>query len=278
MQMNRTMRIAGITSSGLALGLLPAAGVASAHETATGDPGLQGRVISVGSGDFVLEAAQGHIQTVETSATTTYSELGNSASLPGVLDGERVAVSLDPSAPSPTALSVTVLPKSASGKVTGVPGSIVTVATRRGSRTLVLSPTTTYTEKDATPSGVSDGEFVVASGLPDPNTPSAIDAQKVFIETSPTASQGLLKPQPQTTAAHVATPGDCHQPAQPAQLAKPSVVASETPAPSPRPSAISSGPEGGGTTPGHSDSFPGGAPGSQGENHQRGPGGRGFGR
>ena len=273
MQLNRTMRIAGITSSGVALGLLPAAGVAAAHDAATGDPGLQGHVISVGSGDFVLRAAQGHTQTVETSATTTYSELGNSASLPGLLDGERVAVTLDPSAPSPTALSVTVLPESASGKVTDVSGSIVTVASRWGSRTVVLGPSTTYTEKDATPSGVSDGEFVVAWGLPDPTTPSAIDAQSVHIVASPPA-------QPQTTAARATAGGkDCHQPAQPAQpaaqSAKPSVAASETPAPGPRPSAIGSGPADG-ATPAHYTSDAGAAR-FQGGNHQHGPGGRGFG-
>ena len=278
MQLNRTMRIAGITSSGVALGLLPAAGVAAAHDAATGDPGLQGRVVSVGSGDFVLRATQGHTQTVETPTTTTYSELGNSAALPGVLDGERVAVTLDPSAPSPTALSVTVLPESASGKVTDVSGSIVTVASRWGSRTLVLSPTTTYTEKDATPSGVSDGEFVVASGLPDPTTPSAIDAQRLYIVASPTAPPN--SPKPQTTAARTTAGGkDCHRPAQPAQKptrpAKPSVAASETQAPAPRPSAIGSGPAAG-TTPVH-DTSDAGAARFQG-NHQRGPGGHGFGR
>src|SRR5262249_11973684 len=126
MQLNRTTRIAGITVSGAALGLLPAAGVAAAHDAAhdvdaTGS-GLHGRVVSVGSGDFVLKTFHGGTTTVDTTGTTAYSELGNPTALTGVVDGEWVSVGLDPSAQTPTATSVTVFPQSVGGKVTSVSG------------------------------------------------------------------------------------------------------------------------------------------------------------
>jgi hypothetical protein len=211
MQLNRTMRIAGITVSGAALGLLPAAGVASAHDADSSNPSLHGRVESVGSGEFVVKTFHGGTVTVDTTGTTAYSELGNSAPLPGVVDGEWVAISLDPLAQAPTATSVTVFPESVGGKVTGVSGSNVTLASRQGARTVLLTPSTTFVQKDAAPTGVSVGELVVAAGLPDPSTPTTLDAQRVFIVTPHTAPN---PPQPQPTVTSSTAPfgADHHQP------------------------------------------------------------------
>lgn len=204
MQLNRTMRRAGITVTAAALGLLPAAGVAAAHDadSSSSSSSLDGRVVSVGSGNFVLQTERGNSVTVDTTGSTAYTELGNPAALSGVLDGEWVTISLDPSAQTPTATAVTVFPESVRGQVTGVSGSDVTLASRHGTETVMLAPSTAYVQKGATPTGVSTGEFVVASGLPDPGTPSVLDAQRVFIAapTNPTPDQPQPQPQPPVTA------------------------------------------------------------------------------
>ena len=145
MQLNRTTRIAGITVSGAALGLLPAAGVAAAHDAGSSGAGLHGRVVSVGMGDFVLDTFHGGTTTVDTIGSTAYSELGSSTPLPGVVDGEWVSVGLDPSAQSPTAMSVTVFPQSVGGKVTN-PGSSVMLPRGRMPRPS-CSPRTPATSK-----------------------------------------------------------------------------------------------------------------------------------
>jgi hypothetical protein len=196
MQLNRRVRLAGVTISGAALGLLPVAGVAAAHDSDSSSPSLHGRVVSVGSGNFVLRV-NGGTQTVDTTGSTSYAELGSSTTLPGVLDGEWVAVTLDPSASAPTATSVTVFPERAGGTVTSMSGSTVTLASRYGSRTVLVSPSTAYVEKNASPTGVSTGEVVVVSGLPDSTTPATLDAQRVFI-VSPPAPAPPSQPQPVT--------------------------------------------------------------------------------
>ncbi len=56
---------------------------------------------TVAQDDFVLQKYDGSTETVDTSGSSTYPEPGNSTTLPGVLHGENVAVTLDPSASSP---------------------------------------------------------------------------------------------------------------------------------------------------------------------------------
>ena len=190
MQMHKTMRIAGVSLSVAALALLTAEGTAAAHERTTA-PDLRGRVTSVTSGDFVLQKYNGTAETVDTTSGTTYSESGTSVAPPAVLGGENVAVTLDPTTPSPTATSVVVLPERVSGRVTNVAGSTVTLNNRRGTDTVLVSANTKYFQKGASPTGVSDGELVSAFGLPDSGTSTDLDAHVVAI-FSPT-------PQPQPT-------------------------------------------------------------------------------
>jgi len=136
---------------------------------------------------------------VDTTGGTTYSEPGSSVALPGVMNGENVAVSLDSSASSPTATTVVVFPEQVGGRLTNVAGSTVTLSNRRGSATVFVSSDTKYYEKGTSPSGVSNGEQVVAFGLPDTTTPGALDAQVVAIFGP------QPKPQPQPTAAPTPT-------------------------------------------------------------------------
>src|SRR5580700_3138393 len=180
MQLHKTMRRARVSLSAVALALLTAEGPAAAHER-TSSPGLRGRVTSVASGDVVLQKYDGTTETVDTTDATTYSEPGSSIAPPGVYDGENVAVTLDPTASSPTATNVVVFPETVGGRVTNVAGSTVTLTNRRGTVTVIVSPSTKYYQKGATPSAVSDGEVVNVFGLPDPGTPGKLDAQVVAI-------------------------------------------------------------------------------------------------
>ena len=102
MQRHKTLRLAGVSLSAAALGLLTADGTAAAHE-GTAAAALHGRVTSVGSGDFVLQRFDGTSETIATTSATSYSERGRSAAPTGVQDGENVAVTLDPNASSPAA-------------------------------------------------------------------------------------------------------------------------------------------------------------------------------
>jgi hypothetical protein len=198
MQLHKTMRMAGVSLSAAALALLTAEGPATAHER-TASPDLRGRVTSVAAGDFVLHKYDGAMETVDTTDATIYSEPGNAVAPPGVYDGENVAVTLDPTAPIPTATNVVVFPEKLGGRVTNVAGSTVTLTTTRGSDTVIVSSNTKYYEKGTSPTGVSNGEAVSVLGLPDAGTPGALDAQVVAIFSPATTPQ----PQPQPTTAGV---------------------------------------------------------------------------
>jgi hypothetical protein len=201
MQLHKTMRLAGVSLSAAALALITAEGPAAAHEGGS-SPDLLGRVTSVASGAFVIQKYDGTTETVDTIGGTTYAEPGSSLALPGVVNGENVAVSLDPSASSPTATNVVVFPERVSGRVTNVAGSTITLSNRRGTRTALVSSDTKYYEKGTSPTGVSDGEQIVAFGLPDTSTPGALDAQVVAI----------FGPQPQPQPTPPPTPTTCNRP------------------------------------------------------------------
>jgi len=278
MQLNRTMRRAGVTLCGVALGLLPAADLAGAHDAAASGSSLHGRVVSVGSGTFDLRNQSG-THTVDTTSSTAYSELGNASPLPGLADGEWVAVTLDPTAASPTASAVTVFPESVAGKVAYVSGSNVTLASRHGSQAVLVSSGTTYLEKGASPTGVSPGEFVAASGLPDPNNHLVLDAQRVVIANPPTPAS-IPGPPPPTPGVTPSTAPGAAFPHQPVPAAKPFEPAG---GPAPHLQQPATPPTGHGAGPttaarynGAPAGHPGGAPGGQGWSHGGQPG-TGFG-
>ena len=88
-----------------------------------------------------------------------------------------------------------MFPKGSVGHVANVAGSTVTVTNRTGTDTVLVSLSTKYFQKGATPTGVSQGELVSAFGLPDSATPGGIGAQVVAIFRPPPP-----QPQPQTPA------------------------------------------------------------------------------
>ena len=202
MQLHKTMRVAGVSLPAAALALLTAEGSAAAHE-GTSSPDLRGRVTSVASSEFVLQKYDGSTETVDTTPSTTYSEPGSSVAPPGVLDGKNVAVTLDPTASSPTATNVVVFPERVSGRVANVSGSTLTVTNRRGTDTVLVSPSTKYYEKGTTPTGVSQGELVSAFGVPDSSTRGELDAQVVAIfGPQPPTPVTQQQPQPPTPVTH----------------------------------------------------------------------------
>ena len=219
MQLNKAMRTTGISLSVAALALLAAEGPAAAHE-GTSSPDLRGRVTSVATSDFVIQKYDGTTETVDTTSGTTYAQPGSSVALPAVQDGENVAVTLDDSAPSPTATSVVVFPERVSGRVSNVAGSTIALSNRRGTDAVLVSPSTKYYEKGMSPTSVSDGELVSAFGLPDATTPGDLDAQVVAIfspgpqptpqpapiTTAPTSTAITPGPQPSSPQVRPATP------------------------------------------------------------------------
>ena len=200
MQLHKTMRKAGVSLSAVALALLTAEGPAAAHEP-TSSSDLRGRVTSVASGDFVLQRYDGTTETVETTDATTYSEPGSSIAPPGVYDGENVAVTLEPTPSSPTTTNVVVFPEELGGRVTNIAGSTVTLTNKRGTDTVVVSPSTKYYEKGASPTALSNGEVVTVFGLPDAGTPGELDAQVVaiFSPVTPPRPQQPAQPRLQQT-------------------------------------------------------------------------------
>jgi len=194
----------GVSLSAAALALLTAEGPAAAHER-TSTPDLRGRVTSVASRDFVLQKYDGTTETVDTTDATTYSEPGSSLAPPGVYDGENVAVTLDQTGASPTATSVVVFPEKLGGRVSNVAGSTVTLTNKRGTDTIIVSPSTKYYQRGASPTGVSNGEVMTVFGLPDAGTPGELDAQVVAIFSPATPPQPPQPQPPHTTAA--VTPG-----------------------------------------------------------------------
>ena len=227
MQLHKTMRVAGVSLSAAALALLTAEGPAAPHEGSS-SPDLRGRVTSVASGDFVLQKYDGSTETVDTTGSTTYAEPGSSTALPGVLNGENVAVTLDPSTSSPTATNVVVFPKRVSGRVTNVSGSTVTLSNRKGDDTVLVSPSTKYFERGTTPTGVSQGELVSAFGLPDSTSPGELDAQVVAIF-------GPQPPQPQPQTPAPVTPSQPQPEAQPQPAGPPTEPDAQGPHAGPAP-------------------------------------------
>jgi hypothetical protein len=236
-------------------------------------------VTSVASGDFVVQKYDGSTETVDTTGSTSYAEPGNASTLPGVLDGENVAVTLDTTASSPTATHVVVFPERVSGRVTNVSGSTVTLSNHKGTDAVVVSPSTKYFEKGATPSSVSQGELVSAFGLPDSSTPGELDAQVIAIFGPQVSPQPWPHPQPQPAPAPAPQP----QSPTPVTQSEPRPVVPATGATTQSPHVGAPTPQGGGPVAeawgGHTQDAPSSTHGSwgghSGQGGQGGSGGQG---
>jgi uncharacterized membrane protein YgcG len=179
-QWKRTLRNTGISLTVVGVGVVGAAGAASAH--GDGGQSVYGTVTTVGTGSITITTHDGTTETIDTS-TTTYAETGTLVAPTGVVEGQEVAVRLDPADATPTAVEVTVILDRVSGKVTDVTSTSITLA-GRGDTTrdvAVSSPGTTYYDGKTTATGVTMGEYVIAFGTWDTTTPTQLDAQFVDI-------------------------------------------------------------------------------------------------
>jgi eukaryotic-like serine/threonine-protein kinase len=194
----RTILHTGVSLSIAGGGALIAAEAAGAHDatdsSSPGGPphpgafhhGVQGVVATVGPDTFTVTTHKGTSTTIDTTSTTTFRETGTPTAPTGVTVGETVAVTLDPTATTPTAVHVTVLLDRVSGKVTAVSSTSITLAgPRDAGREIVLSPSTMFFTGQTATSGVTVGEFATAFGTRDTSTPTDLEA--LFVDIFPTA-------------------------------------------------------------------------------------------
>lgn len=185
--LKRTLRNTGISLTAVGVGVVGAAGAASAHGDIASGQAVWGTVTAVGTGSFTVTTHPGTTETVDTTSTTTYAEPGTTVAPTGVVEGQDVVVRLDPSDATPTAVEVTVLLDRLSGKVTNVTSTSITLSRFRGTTgDVVISPSTTYYQGKTSATGVTDGEFVTAFGTWDTTTPTELDALFVDIGSKTT--------------------------------------------------------------------------------------------
>jgi hypothetical protein len=185
--LKRTLRNTGISLTAVGVGVVGAAGAASAHGDADSGQAVWGTVTAVGTGSFTITTHPGTTETIDTTPTTTYAEPGTQVAPAGVVDGQNVVVKLNPSDTTPTAVAVIVLLDRLSGKVTNVTSTSITLSGFRGTTgDVVISPSTTYYEGKTSATGVTDGEFVTAFGSWDATTPTELDASFVDIGSKTT--------------------------------------------------------------------------------------------
>ena len=171
-----TLRIGGIALTAATIGLA-LEGVASA-DAGPGGP-TRGTVTAVAAGSFTLQRSDGTSEAVQTSSSTTLAKLGTPVAPSALAVGEKVVVTLDPTAATPTAVRVTILLDRASGKVSAVTASTITLSGPRGSRDVTVSQGTEFFDGSTATTGVTVGQYVTAFGLTDAGT--TLDATFVDI-------------------------------------------------------------------------------------------------
>jgi hypothetical protein len=132
-------------------------------------PQLAGRVADASAGKIVVEGPSGLQQTLVTSSSTSYRELGTAVSASAVTAGE-VVVGFGSVASDQTELDATtvaVVGPLAGGKVTGVSGSTITVQSPRGTVGISTSSSTIFRTDAGSSSlaSVKSGDLVLAVGL-----------------------------------------------------------------------------------------------------------------
>jgi uncharacterized membrane protein YgcG len=199
---------AGVSLSVVGGGVLLAEGAVSAHDAVDhGGPAhhqglhhlVQGVVSSVGTGSFTITTHRGVSKTIDTTSTTVFSETGTPAVPATVAAGQNVAVSLDPTNPTPTAVRVVIVLNRISGKVlTVTPTSITLTGPHNTTRVVTVLSGTMFFTGTTSATGVTMGQFVTVFGSPDATTPANFDA--MFVDV------GLAQPQPVVTPPVVTPP------------------------------------------------------------------------
>lgn len=158
--------------------------------------GPGGVITAIGSNSFTLSHPDGSTQTVNTTASTTYTRDGASSTASALAVGERVDVrptqppSSSTSSSSPvTAASVNIEDPQIHGTVESVSNNVLTIVDEQGFwRTVDLSQSTTYTDSgnSSTQAALTQGKRVVATGTVD-NDHTSLDATSVAVDPVPPA-------------------------------------------------------------------------------------------
>lgn len=157
-------------------------------------PGFRGQVASVSGSTITVSDRQG-TQTIHVSSATTYTTDGGAASsLSAVVKGAEIeAVGSKNSDGSLNAEAVEIETPHASGKVSAVSGTTITVTDPRGTQTIHVSASTRYDtvtmgangsiKTASSLSAVKAGVFIMAEGST--NSDGSLSAQTVYIVTAP---------------------------------------------------------------------------------------------
>jgi len=180
----RNARNIGATLSAATVALLATEGTAAAQSSTAHPDRVFGTVTSVGTDSLTLQLRDGTLETISTTPATAYSETGTPFVPSGVLTGDEVDVSLDPSDATPIASSIAVILDHISGRVVSVDGSSVRLADRHRERDFLTTPSTDYSEGSTSAGDVSAGELVTAFGSPNSAVPSELVAKFVDIAQS----------------------------------------------------------------------------------------------
>jgi hypothetical protein len=177
------------------------------HSVTLRDPGCS----------VTLQLHDGSAETIETTPSTSISESRasdvastTSGVTPSVVNGDEVAVTLDPADSTPTASSITVILDRISGRVVKVEGSTVRVAGRSGDRDFLTTPATEVSQGAAAApatTSIANGDLVTAFGTPTATVPSELVADFVDIDIGGgTPAVGPAVPGPARVSPSPATP------------------------------------------------------------------------
>jgi hypothetical protein len=132
-------------------------------------PQASGKVVKVSGSQLIIAGRGGLNVTVNTSSSTTYGEVGHTASAGDISVGSVVIATgtLSSTHDQVDALKIQIVPATVSGQVTGVSGSTFTIRAFDGTTETVTTDSSTIFRKPggkATLASVAKGDFVAASG------------------------------------------------------------------------------------------------------------------
>jgi len=153
-------------------------------------PGLGGTVTAVSGSDITVKGRDNASHVIHTSSGTTFERAGKTVDIAAVTTGARIsAQGAQNSDGSLDAEVVRIQAPHAGGKVTAVSGTTITVQDRRGTQTIHVSGSTTYTSVTFGASGptsaaaslsdVKTGVFIQAEGAQ--NSDGSLNAETVRI-------------------------------------------------------------------------------------------------
>ena len=156
-------------------------------------PQVLGKIVSVNGSQLVVSQQDGLNVTVNTSAQTTYGEVGQTASASEVQVGTVVSVtgSLSADHDQIDASTVEILLPSVSGRVTGVSGTTISITTFDGTaETVTTDSSTVFRDGSGTTTiaSVAKGDLVQVSG--EPGTGNSFAAVAVNLGASVSSGPG----------------------------------------------------------------------------------------